>query len=151
MPDTHRLAPGATIDLSKAPTRADGFHDDKNTARQEFRDLRDELVEWQRRLYAEGERKLLIVLQAMDAGGKDSTIRKVFGPLNPQGVRVHPFKSPTARELALLRRRFPSSHFEQNHAHEKPWNSRMSRPAAGVFDRDGGRARRQSAGTDRER
>ncbi len=100
MPDTHRLAPGASIDLSRAPTRAEGFHDDKNTARQEFRDLRDELIEWQRRLYAEGERKLLIVLQAMDAGGKDGTTKKLMRGVNPQGVRVESFKAPTSHELA---------------------------------------------------
>jgi PPK2 family polyphosphate:nucleotide phosphotransferase len=51
-------------------------------------------------LWAEGKRSLLVVLQAMDAGGKDGVIRHVFGPLNPQGVRVACFKQPSARELA---------------------------------------------------
>lgn len=58
------------------------------------------LTEAQNVLYAEGKHSLLIVLQAMDTGGKDGTIRTVFGPLNPQGVRVHSFKGPNPKELA---------------------------------------------------
>jgi len=58
------------------------------------------LQELQYLLYAEGRRTLLVVLQAMDAGGKDGTIRRVFGPLNPQGCRVTSFKRPTEHELA---------------------------------------------------
>jgi PPK2 family polyphosphate:nucleotide phosphotransferase len=62
--------------------------------------LRSRLTELQARLYAEGSRSLLVVLQAMDAGGKDGTIRAVFAGVNPQGVRVTSFKAPTPRELA---------------------------------------------------
>ena len=58
------------------------------------------LRELQFRLYAENRQALLVVLQAMDAGGKDGAIRHVFGPLNPQGCRVVPFKAPTQPELA---------------------------------------------------
>jgi PPK2 family polyphosphate:nucleotide phosphotransferase len=58
-----------------------------------------ELGDWQNRLWAEGHRSLLVVLQAMDAGGKDGTIRKVFTGINPQGVRVWSFKAPSAEEL----------------------------------------------------
>jgi PPK2 family polyphosphate:nucleotide phosphotransferase len=54
----------------------------------------------QTRLWAEGRRSVLIVLQGMDTSGKDSTIRHVFGMLNPQGVRVVGFKQPTPEELA---------------------------------------------------
>jgi PPK2 family polyphosphate:nucleotide phosphotransferase len=52
------------------------------------------------RLYAESRRSVLIVLQAMDAGGKDGVIRTVFGGLNNQGVQVTSFGKPTAHELA---------------------------------------------------
>ena len=52
------------------------------------------------KLHAESKRGVLIVLQAMDAGGKDGTIRKVFGPLNPHWVRVSDFKAPTGSDLA---------------------------------------------------
>ena len=54
----------------------------------------------QHRLYAEHERSLLVVLQAMDAAGKDSTVRHVFREVNPQGVLVTSFKKPTSHELA---------------------------------------------------
>ena len=95
----YRVAPGTTVDLSKIPADVDGGLD-KDDARERFRELTDRLDELQEVMYAEGRHALLVVFQAMDAGGKDSTIRKVFGPLNPQGVRVHPFKAPTPRELA---------------------------------------------------
>ena len=54
----------------------------------------------QRALYAEGKRSLLVIFQGRDAGGKDGTIRKVFGPLDPQGAQVTSFNAPTEDELA---------------------------------------------------
>jgi PPK2 family polyphosphate:nucleotide phosphotransferase len=100
MPETHRLEPGKPIQLATLPTRGREFHDDRAAAEAEFRSLRDELIEWQAKLYADGKRRLLIVLQAMDAGGKDGTIRAVFRGVNPQGVRVTSFKVPSKLELA---------------------------------------------------
>lgn len=97
---THRLQPGQPVNLSEIETDGKAFHDDRDAAEEEFEALVEELAEWQRRLYAEGRQKLLVVLQAMDAGGKDSTIRHIFGRTNPQGVQVHSFKVPTAQELA---------------------------------------------------
>ena len=58
------------------------------------------LVEWQTRLWAEGRRSVLLVLQGTDASGKDGTIAHVFSGVNPQGTRVTSFKPPTAEELA---------------------------------------------------
>ena len=100
MPETHRLSPGQPVRLAEIPTRADTFHPDRDAAEAEFRELRDEIVETQHRLYSEGKQKLLVVLQAIDAGGKDSTIRRVFKGVNPQGVRVTSFKVPSKEELA---------------------------------------------------
>jgi PPK2 family polyphosphate:nucleotide phosphotransferase len=101
MPATHRLVPGKKVDLAKIPTRAASFYDGgKDTAQAEFRALRDRFVDLQRMLYAEGKQKLLIVLQAMDAGGKDGTIRNILDGVNPQGVRVASFKVPSHIELA---------------------------------------------------
>lgn len=94
----HRLPPGKPVHLSDLPTRGREFHDDREAARAEFDELRDELAGLQHRLYAENRRKLLIVLQAMDAGGKDGTIRHVFRGVNPQGVHVTSFKKPTEEE-----------------------------------------------------
>jgi len=54
----------------------------------------------QQKLYAENQRSLLIVFQAMDAAGKDSTIREVFKGLNPQGTGFYSFKAPSKEELA---------------------------------------------------
>lgn len=58
------------------------------------------LADLQNRLWAESRRSVLLVLQALDAGGKDGTIRKVFTGVNPQGVQVSSFKVPTHHELA---------------------------------------------------
>lgn len=98
-PDLHRLPPGEPVRLAELSTRGRDFCDDRDAAETQFFELRNELVQLQRRLYAEGRRKLLVVLQAMDAGGKDGTIRHVFQGVNPQGVRVHSFKKPTEEEL----------------------------------------------------
>ncbi len=58
------------------------------------------LADLQAALYAEGKRSLLVVFQARDAGGKDGVVKRVFGPLNPQGSYVQSFKAPTEEELA---------------------------------------------------
>ena len=62
--------------------------------------LLEELSSLQERLYAEGTRSILVVLQGLDASGKDGTIRHVFSGVNPQGCRVTSFKAPTPLELA---------------------------------------------------
>ncbi|MCP4204132.1 MAG: polyphosphate kinase 2 family protein [bacterium] len=100
MPDSHRIIPGRPLELSRLATRAEKFHDDRDEAEREFRKLRKQLADYQFRLYSEGKQKLLVMLQAMDAGGKDSTIRRVFQGVNPQGVQVTSFKAPSKRELA---------------------------------------------------
>jgi len=63
-------------------------------------DYRTRIAERQEVLYAQGKYSLLVVFQAMDAAGKDSTIRQVFSGVNPQGIRVANFKAPTAHDLA---------------------------------------------------
>lgn len=89
----------ADFDLTQLPTRAPaGFH--KPDAERQLKQIQRELVDWQTRLYAENRRSVLIVLQGMDASGKDGLIRRVFSGLNPQGVEVHSFKEPSKEELA---------------------------------------------------
>jgi PPK2 family polyphosphate:nucleotide phosphotransferase len=73
---------------------------DKDESVEELENNRRRLEELQEILYAEGKHALLIVLQAMDAGGKDGAIRSVFKGVNPQGIRVTSFKVPTVEELA---------------------------------------------------
>jgi PPK2 family polyphosphate:nucleotide phosphotransferase len=91
--------PGSTVKLVNFNPDYVGEYD-KTNARAEEKTLEAKLAVLQERLYAEGKQALLIVLQAMDAGGKDSTIKKVFDSVNPQGVRVTSFKVPTLQELA---------------------------------------------------
>jgi PPK2 family polyphosphate:nucleotide phosphotransferase len=76
-----------------------GRYRDKEETEEELAALRKRLRELQNVLYAEHRHALLIVLQAMDAGGKDGTIRHVMRGVNPQGVRVTSFKAPTPDEL----------------------------------------------------
>lgn len=59
-----------------------------------------ELFELQDKFYAQADRSLLVVLQAIDAAGKDSTVKHVMSGLNPEGVDVHSFKAPSATERA---------------------------------------------------
>ena len=72
---------------------------DKKDAKKAMKDLREDLIDLQQLLYAEQKHKVLIVLQAMDGGGKDGTIRSIFKGVNPQGVRVASFKVPTKEEI----------------------------------------------------
>ena len=76
-----------------------GFKGDKATTIAVMAQLNAQLVELQNVLYAEHKHKVLVVLQAMDTGGKDGCIRKVFSGINPQGVHIASFKVPTALEL----------------------------------------------------
>lgn len=62
--------------------------------------LLEELDELQNLLFAEGKHSVLVVIQGMDASGKDGAIKNIFGGLNPQGVQVKSFKAPTAEELS---------------------------------------------------
>ena len=97
--DTYRVLPGTTVRLANIDA-ADTQSIDKASAKAETKDLNRRLEALQELLYAEGRHKVLIVLQAMDAAGKDGTIRHVFDRVNPQGVKVASFKKPTSEELA---------------------------------------------------
>jgi len=93
------VTPGTTLRLADLDP-ADTTGIDKAAAKAETKELNRRLESLQELLYAEGKHKVLIVLQAMDAAGKDGTIRLVFDRLNPQGVKVASFKKPTSQELA---------------------------------------------------
>jgi PPK2 family polyphosphate:nucleotide phosphotransferase len=89
-PHLHRIDPGDTA----------GAPGGKEETAKASAALNEELAELQERLWAENKRSLLVVLQALDAGGKDGAIRKVFSGVNPQGCRVTSFKAPSEDELA---------------------------------------------------
>ena len=95
------VPPGADVDLAGRDTRnTNGFHGGKESGQEAHDELSRRLEDLQNLLYADGRHRLLVVLQAMDTGGKDGTIRHVFHHTNPQGVRVASFKRPTEDELA---------------------------------------------------
>ncbi len=97
--DKYRIQPGRHIDLAEwDPDDKDGFRGGKEEAESQAEELNQKLGDLQELLYAEHKHKLLIVLQAIDTGGKDGTIRHVFRGVNPQGVRVVSFKVPTQVE-----------------------------------------------------
>lgn len=97
----YRVEPGRAAQIAARDTRdLQGFSEGKAAGKVRGKALTKELEELQELLYAEGKHKVLIVLQAMDTGGKDGTIRHVFDGTNPQGVKVASFKKPTPEELA---------------------------------------------------
>lgn len=82
------------------PNDASEFDGKKKEGEKAFLKINREIEDLQELLFAEGRQRLLVILQAMDTGGKDGVIRKVFEGINPQGVRVAPFKVPSTLELA---------------------------------------------------
>lgn len=92
------IEPGSSCDLATIDPDADGGLD-KEASKEALRHERARIVALQERLYAERRRSLLVVLQAIDTGGKDGTIRSVFEGVNPQGCRVTSFKVPSSEEL----------------------------------------------------
>lgn len=92
------VSPGESIDLERVDPRDTGDLDSKREGEAIVERNVERIAALQRALYADGRHALLIVLQAMDAGGKDGTIRKVLSGVNPQGVHVKSFKVPTSRE-----------------------------------------------------
>ena len=97
---------------TRAPKQLDKEKTKKDTA-----DILAKLDELQNLLYAEAQHSLLVIVQGMDASGKDGVIRNVFGKLNPQGVEVKSFKAPTAEEAA----------------HDFLWRVHLHAPAKGII------------------
>lgn len=94
------VKPGKAFRLAdRDPRDSDGFADKEATKADTIRDAAA-IDALQDRLFAEGKRALLVVLQGIDCSGKDGTVRAVFNHCGPIGVRVQPFKAPTADELA---------------------------------------------------
>jgi PPK2 family polyphosphate:nucleotide phosphotransferase len=96
----YRVAPGAHVRLADEPTDDRGSFDGKAEARKELDELRERLEALQERLWAESKQALLVVIQAIDTGGKDGLIRKVFSGVNPAGCSVVSFKAPSEEERA---------------------------------------------------
>ena len=112
----YRVKPGTKVDLANRPTKDDGGIG-KSRGNARLAELVQRLQELQELMYAQQKHALLVVFQAMDTGGKDSTIREVFGSVNPQGCRVASFKAPTDTELA----------------HDFLWRVHRNTPARGML------------------
>jgi PPK2 family polyphosphate:nucleotide phosphotransferase len=96
----HRVKPGSKVDLSDIdPGSTPGVKGGRKDASGRLQELCDRLRVLQESLWAEHKHKVLVVLQGMDTSGKDGTISHVFESVNPLGVRVVAFKSPSPEEL----------------------------------------------------
>lgn len=93
------VEPGSTVKLGKFDPGYKGNRHSREEANPEIEKHREQLCDLQHLLYAEKKHALLIVLQALDAAGKDGTVNHVMGAMNPQGTAVTGFKQPTAEEL----------------------------------------------------
>ena len=97
----YKVKSGEKIDLNNISTNDKSLFDGgKKDHYDVLAGLREELKEMQNLLYAEGQNKLLVVIQAMDTGGKDGCVKSVFARVDPQGIHVSAFKKPTEEEMA---------------------------------------------------
>src|SRR5215212_4295331 len=94
----YRVEPGERMDLADYDPADTGGYAGAEEAESELASLVERIADLQARLYAEDKRALLVVLQGIDAAGKDSTVAHVFRGTNPQGVRVPTFKEPSNEE-----------------------------------------------------
>src|SRR5215213_9674414 len=113
----YRVDPQTEVALADHDPGATDSYDDADEARDELSRLVERIADLQARLYAEDKRALLVVLQGIDAAGKDSTVAHVFRGTNPQGVRVYSFKEPSNEELA----------------HDFLWRYHQQTPAKGMI------------------
>lgn len=98
---TFKIQPGSHVHLSRIKPEYTAGYEDRNGIPNTVYELNKmEIARYQRILYAEEEKALLIVLQGMDASGKDGTIRHVLGEIDPFGCEITPFKAPTDEELS---------------------------------------------------
>ena len=94
-----KVANGKNISLKKRPTSIDPFYQSKEQYQELLEEQVRQLSELQGLLYADNQYALLLIFQAMDAGGKDGAIKHVMSGVNPQGCEVHSFKQPSSEEL----------------------------------------------------
>ena len=99
-PDSAFTVPfDGSFSVQRSPTEPADDTSDKKTLEKELADVVDKISELQRKLYADDRYALLLVFQAMDAAGKDGTIRAVMSGVNPAGCQVSSFKTPSDEEL----------------------------------------------------
>jgi len=94
-----RVTGSEPVELEDHPTAIPKIYADKSDYKDSLDDLQKQINELQRMMYAHDRYSLLLVFQAMDAAGKDGTIRAIMSGVNAHGVSVHAFKQPSAEEL----------------------------------------------------
>jgi len=99
MTKNYLVPSNGNFDYDKLPTSPEGKVDDKKSLKKQLKKEVKAISELQHQLYAEDKRSILLVFQAMDAAGKDSTIRAVLTGVNPAGFQVYSFKQPSKEEL----------------------------------------------------
>jgi PPK2 family polyphosphate:nucleotide phosphotransferase len=93
------VKPNTKVDLSKYPSDfTDGYKSEETTSKNLKKNI-EKMIDLQDKLYAENKYSILLIFQAMDAAGKDGTIKHVMSGLNPQGTQVNSFKQPSFEEL----------------------------------------------------
>jgi PPK2 family polyphosphate:nucleotide phosphotransferase len=97
--EKYQVPPGRKVRLSRLAADAIDYCPDKESGRRALRDYRKQMNDLAARLAAENERALLVILQGMDASGKDGAVKKVFTGVNPQHCKVVSFKAPDREEL----------------------------------------------------
>jgi PPK2 family polyphosphate:nucleotide phosphotransferase len=97
--DTFRVDGTKKFDIKKATTRFKDIYEDTDDYQALIADSSGEMDELQSMMYAHNRYGLLVIFQAMDAAGKDGTIKHVLSGVNPVGVKIHSFKRPTDTEL----------------------------------------------------
>jgi PPK2 family polyphosphate:nucleotide phosphotransferase len=118
----YRVEPGERISLADLDPADTGDLAGSEEVETEYAGLAEQIAALQERLFAEEKRSLLIVLQGIDAAGKDGTVKHVLRGTNPSGVRVHSFREPSSEEIA----------------HDFLWRYHQATPAdgmIGVFNR----------------
>jgi PPK2 family polyphosphate:nucleotide phosphotransferase len=113
----YRVKPGEKVTLKERDPRSTEGLADEDAAKAQTRSLAVEIDKIQDRLFAEGRRALLVVLQGTDTAGKDGTIRSVFNTTGPIGVTVTAFRRPSEEELA----------------HDFLWRAHMACPRRGTI------------------
>lgn len=100
--ERYLVKPGAKVDLAKIDSDERSLFEagGKDESVKALDHLQDELQQLQKVLYAQNKHRILLVLQAMDTGGKDGCVKHVFSRIDPQGIHVRSFKKPNEEELA---------------------------------------------------
>ncbi len=96
------VKPGSKLDFGKIDSNEKTLFQGANKEEfgPQFDELQDQLQQLQKKLYAQNKHRILVVIQAMDTGGKDGCIKHVFSRIDPQGIHVESFKKPSELELA---------------------------------------------------